>query len=34
METGGSSKKLTKNGDQEKIIVIEGGIKNFCSTAS
>ena len=32
MERGGI--ELTKKGDQEKIIVIEGGIKHFCSTTS
>ena len=36
METGGGSSKNNslKRRDQEKIIVIERGIKHFCSTAS
>ena len=36
VETGGGSSKNNslKRRDQEKIIVIERGIKHFCSTAS
>ena len=31
---GSSQNNWLKRGDQEKIIVIKGGIKQFCSTAS
>ena len=34
MKTGGQERNLTKKGDQEKIIVVKGGIKKFHSTAS